>query len=243
MTLPKMILFDYGNTLACEPDYNRVNAEKALLSKAVKNRDNLSAEEVVAFSGELHRKVTVKAREIGHEIHFQIFHRLLFEMLGIEVPLPPAQIEKIYWDNASAGCIMPDAEKILSFINTRGIRSGVISNISFSGQALKDRLDRLFPENRFEFIIASSEYAIRKPDPMLFRLALKKAGLTAGEVWYCGDSIKNDVYGAASAGIFPVLYKNSMELNYRKTDYDDIPECDCIQITEWRELIDILVGL
>jgi len=40
----------------------------------------------------------------------------------------------------------------------------------------------------------------------LFDIALMRAGLSAQEVWYCGDSFKNDVFGAHGAGIFPVLY-------------------------------------
>jgi len=32
----------------------------------------------------------------------------------------------------------------------------------------------------------------RKPNPMLFELALKKAGLNAGDVWFCGNNIKEE---------------------------------------------------
>ena len=43
---------------------------------------------------------------------------------------------------------------------------------------------------------------------MIFELALRKADLAADKIWYCGDSIKADVYGAHNAGIFPVHYDN-----------------------------------
>ena len=46
--------------------------------------------------------------------------------------------------------------------------------------------------NKFESIIASSDYMFRKPNPMLFELALKKAGLNAGDVWFCGNNIKEE---------------------------------------------------
>lgn len=47
----------------------------------------------------------------------------------------------------------------------------------------------------------------RKPEPLLFELALKKADLQPRQVWYCGNSIRADVFGAQNAGIFPVFYE------------------------------------
>ena len=45
----------------------------------------------------------------------------------------------------------------------------------------------------------SCEYVFRKPNPLLFELALKKAGLPASDVWFCGDNmtarIDEDVLG------------------------------------------------
>ena len=64
---------------------------------------------------------------------------------------------------------------------------------------MKERFDRLLPNNHFEFIISSSDYMIRKPDKRLFEIALLKSGLTADKVWYCGDSIYCDVNGAHNA--------------------------------------------
>lgn len=94
--------------------------------------------------------------------------------------------ETVFWDAASAGEAMPGAAEMLACIKAKGIRSAVVSNILWSGEALRKRLDRLLPGNSFEFILASSDYMLRKPQPMLFELALRKAGLTAGEVWFCG---------------------------------------------------------
>lgn len=102
-----------------------------------------------------------------------------------------------------------NADKMLDYINDRDIRSGVISNIGWSGSALTERINRLLPKNKFEFIIASSDYMFRKPSPMIFELALKKAGLNASDVWFCGDNIKADIEGSAGVGIFPVWYEKN----------------------------------
>jgi len=46
MKMPKMILFDYGDTLLLEPDYNSLRGTKALMRYMIKNPLNLSAIEV-----------------------------------------------------------------------------------------------------------------------------------------------------------------------------------------------------
>ena len=86
--------------------------------------------------------------------------------------------------------------ELLDYLNGEGIRTAVVSNFSFCAQTLKDRLDRLLPQNRFEFIIASSEYIFKKPHPRIFQLALTKARLAPGEAWHCGDSARCDAEGA-----------------------------------------------
>jgi len=40
---------------------------------------------------------------------------------------------------------------------------------------------------------------------------LKKAGLNAGDAWFCGDNIKADVEGSAAVGIFPVWYEGETQ--------------------------------
>jgi putative hydrolase of the HAD superfamily len=133
---------------------------------------------------------------------------------------------------------MPNIDKLINYINKKGIRSAVISNISFSGEALKSRINSLIPDNRFEFIIASSEYVFRKPDSMIFDLALRKAHLSADEVWFCGDNSRVDIEGASSAGIFPVWFRSSLECFYVRDN--NTPSCEHICISDWLELIEIL---
>ncbi|NVM38132.1 MAG: HAD family hydrolase [Candidatus Lokiarchaeota archaeon] len=59
----------------------------------------------------------------------------------------------------------------------------------------------------FEFIAISGEIHIRKPDPEIFNISLKKIGLIADEVVFIGDS-KEDIEGATNAGIKPILIQH-----------------------------------
>lgn len=179
----------------------------------------------------------------GVEIHEWQFMRLVYEYLGITFSVSYKELEEIEWNAASEGAVMPHTEQMLEFLRVNDIRTAVISNICWSGEALTNRINRLLPDNRFEFIIASSEYAIRKPDKMLFEIALRKAGLQADQVWYCGDSIQNDVIGAHGAGIYPMLYEGSApdEVNSPLHQSGEMElDFDYLHIHDWYEMIEIL---
>lgn len=240
MTLPKMIIFDYGYTLIHEQRFDSERGTETLLKHAVHNKNNMCAKEVSDFSNRLFDDISGRSRINGLDIHNHMFQKLLYEYLEINFNLTPTELEKVFWDNAAPGTVMPDADKMIEYINAKGIRSGVISNIGFSGEALTERINRLLPVNRFEFIIASSEYIFRKPNPILFELALKKAGLNPGDVWFCGDSTAADVQGASAAGIFPVWYESKLECYYRDKTENAAPSCGHLHIREWTEFIDLL---
>jgi HAD superfamily hydrolase (TIGR01509 family) len=66
-------------------------------------------------------------------------------------------------------------------------------------------------ERYFSAVIVSEEAGIKKPDPGIFKLALEKTGLKPEEVIFVGDSVADDIAGAISAGITPVLIKRNIQ--------------------------------
>jgi len=242
MKKPKMILFDYGHTLCHEAGFDGIRATEAIMKHAVRNGSNMSVKEISAFEDNVFNNVTNKIRDADIEVHNLISNRFMYEYLQIEFSLPPDEVETLYLDNASTGQAMPNVEKVLDYLGNNGIRSGVISNISFSGATLAKRINRILPGNSFEFIIASSEYMYRKPNKMIFELALRKAGLGADEVWFCGDSVTYDVAGARGAGIFPVWFHSHIERDYGDKSLDVRPEYEHLYIRDWLELIEALEG-
>ncbi len=240
MKPPKMILFDYGQTLLYEPDFDLLRGEKELFKYVVENPRQITAEQSHEFAETLFNEYGT-CRKQGFEMHEWQMLRYQYEYLDIKLSISYPEAERILWDNTSSGAKMPGVEELLDFLYKKGIRSGVISNIGWSGAALTERINRLLPKNHFEFIIASSEYGFRKPSPRLFELALRKAGLNADEVWYCGDSIRADIIGANSAGIYPVLYENlTIESPWQGQNDGIEVDFDYLHIHEWSELITIL---
>lgn len=158
-----------------------------------------------------------------------MFTAYLYESLGIQLSLTPEQIDKVFWDNAAPGVPTNGMEAFLEYLNQSGIRTGVISNITFAGKIVESRINETIPANHFEFVIATSEYMFRKPNRRIFDLALEKADLEAEEVWYIGDDYECDVVGARNAGIFPVWYLGAVDMPYEEKE-------DVMKIRAWEEL-------
>lgn len=240
INMPKMILFDYGNTLLYEPEFDLMRGAREVFKHVVKNPDNITVEQMQEFDNQLFAKYN-DCRAEGFEIHEWQGLRFVYEYHNLELDISIEEAERIMWENSSKGACMPYVKEMLSCLKEQGIRTGVISNIAWSGKSLASRINRLLPENAFEFIIASSEYGLRKPNALLFELALKKANLSAEEVWYCGDNIRADVLGAHSVGIFPVHYEDlSVESVYRIDNSGIEVEFPYLHICDWRELVQIL---
>lgn len=51
-------------------------------------------------------------------------------------------------------------------------------------------MNKIFPENQFEFVIASSDYGVMKPNRYIFQAGIVKSGLEAKDIWYVGDKVE-----------------------------------------------------
>ena len=230
-----MILFDYGGTILREPDVDFLRGARAVFAHVVSNPNGLTPEDLSQFETRLYRSWE-PARRMDYEPGELQLLRFKYEYNGIELDVSLAEAENILWDNTSpltGNSRTPYILETLSYLRRAGIRSGVISNIGWSAAALRRRIALLLPDNDFEFIIASCSYGIRKPDRRLFDMALRKARLSAEQVWFCGDTFETDVVGAASAGILPILYGN--QDHARSAD-----DPAYLAISDWRQLIGLI---
>jgi len=239
MKHPKMIMFDYGQTLIEEGAFNGEEGARAVLKHAIRNPYQVSARNLQDYAKTLNRDIGRFDPDVKKspfiEVHNHMFQNYLYQYYDLEFDLPPEEIEKIFWDNAAVKKPTKNIEYFLQKLREHDIRTAVISNISFSQKALENRLRNQLPEHDFEFILATSEYVFRKPHRRIFELALRKAKLDAKDVWYCGDNAYFDVEGAASSGIYPVWYRGAMEFHNKLT-----PTVDCLTIEDWIELVEQL---
>lgn len=242
MKKPEMIIFDYGRTLLYLPGFNTSNGNKAIYPYISKNPRHISFEEYDRTMIDLFAKIKAERGSVL-EIHEHNFLKLALEYMDISLSVSLEEAEMILMNGISQGGVMPYADRMLDYLNSEGIRTGVISNNCFSGNALKKRFDSLLPGNKFEFVLASSDYIFKKPHSIMFEIALQKAGLPADKVWYCGDSIEDDVYGAKNVGMFPVLYEGGIkdETNPFAHQNDGLEmDFEYLHIHDWRKLVDVL---
>jgi putative hydrolase of the HAD superfamily len=230
-----MIIFDYGQTLLDEVQINLYRGTEAVLESAISNPLDLSVKEVYKVSNELYAE-TVKRKDMSTlEVHNHHFQNYLYEYLGIRFDKTPNEIERIFVNAALTSVPTKDIELLLKHLDESGIRTGVISNITFSGNLLSEIIYSCITSHKFEFIVASSEYIFRKPEKRIFELALRKANLLPSEVWYCGDNPICDVEGALTSGIFPIWYRGASQIEIANK-----PSGEYLEILEWKELINYI---
>ena len=120
-----------------------------------------------------------------------------------------------------------DSLPALQALKEKNLRMGVISNIS---EQIDAYIDKAGFADYFAYKITSFEAGCDKPQPQIFQLALKRAGVTAAETLFVGDQYELDVLGARSAGITPILI-----------DRDGAGAAyDCIVIKDLSQVVDYL---
>ena len=115
--------------------------------------------------------------------------------------------------------ILPGTEKALATIQAMGFPMHVIGN---ADGLLEQRLSKANLRNYFGVVIDSHIVQIEKPNPRIFKIALKATNFKPHEALYVGDVYEVDIVGARSAGMQAVLVDPF-------SDYEDI---DCERIPD-----------
>jgi putative hydrolase of the HAD superfamily len=110
-----------------------------------------------------------------------------------------AFFEGVYSHFAEAGVweLYPEASDVLEELHGR-FQLAVISN--FDGR-LRVILEHLAVSKFFSHVFLSSELGADKPDPEIYRRALRLSGARPNETLHVGDDPVRDWEGAASAGL------------------------------------------
>lgn len=123
--------------------------------------------------------------------------------------LPWDRLEELAWlwyePLSLQATVEPSLPEILGRFAEEGIKLGVISNTFIPGAVLDRHLQQ---EGLLAFLptrVYSCDVRYRKPQPEIFRHALKRLGLTAAETMFVGDSPRADIYGARKLGMVAVL--------------------------------------
>lgn len=61
--------------------------------------------------------------------------------MGIELSIGPSEVDRLFWDAASPGQPTDGIEVFLEYLKEKGIRTGVISNITYDSDVVKERIN------------------------------------------------------------------------------------------------------
>jgi FMN phosphatase YigB (HAD superfamily) len=190
------VLFDLDDTLC---DY--AGARAARLRVAFSLGLNLSEDQ---DQNDLDRMI---AESIKMHPHGADHFAELFRRHGCRDPECASRAAEWYRSNRFHGlALFPEAARALraarrcgagdsSTVRTTGIVTNGPADVQRAKVALLGVLDHV------DFVVISGELGIAKPDPEIFREALRRAGVPADEAVYVGDSPEFDMAGARRAGI------------------------------------------
>lgn len=206
MAKPKMIIFDAGRTLLDYASIDTLKGVQAFMPYIISNPLNLTAEEINQRTNEVFELFEASRKQL-FEVPECTILSLVYDLLQLRFSIGIKEVEQIIWNSDSVKVPTLHAKETLDELNHMGIKTAVISNLDFSGDLLRGTLNELFPNNQFQFVIASSDYGIRKPNRYIFDAGIAKSGFDVKDIWYVGDKIPVDIEGSRKAGMVPVLYK------------------------------------
>lgn len=93
---------------------------------------------------------------------------------------------------------LPGVQSLLSFLKRRGIKLGLLSNLS---SAHKEPLTRFGLAELFDAMVFSCDEGITKPAADIYGRLLARLGVEASSTLFVGDSAPNDVEAPAALGM------------------------------------------
>jgi putative hydrolase of the HAD superfamily len=135
----------------------------------------------------------------------RVFWTYLYERLLAELGLPDDGLSRSLFDVFSSSAsykLFDDVLPVMDELRSSGYRLGLISNFE---RWLEEMLVELEVGHLFETTVISGVVGIEKPDPEIYRIAAKRAGIAPGNAAHVGDSYANDVRPAEEIGMKTVM--------------------------------------
>ncbi len=150
----------------------------------------------------------------------------------------PLGVELTYQYRQSMGLrvVVDRGKEVVEQLFARRYTLGIISNV-ITSREIPDWMDADGFTPYFKSVALSSVLGIRKPDPEIYHIAARQAGVAPERCAYVGDNLKRDVTGTRAAGFGMVIIMISpQELARQEVNAENCP--DAI-IHEFVELLDL----
>jgi HAD superfamily hydrolase (TIGR01662 family) len=204
LTQPRGLLLDYGGTLVEEVDFDPRAGNELLLTRAAYRPEHVSLEQVLERATKVSTEVTACREQFHLETPWPALTRLIYDFFGTRFLEPMPELEMEFWKASVKTRPIPGARVALEEFHQCGVPMAVVSNCSFGQNVIRYELAKHGLADWLAFIIVSAEYAIRKPNPLLFETAAAKLGVKPKDIWFVGDQLDTDIAGARAAGMTTV---------------------------------------
>jgi HAD superfamily hydrolase (TIGR01509 family) len=206
------VLFDVGGTLVDERDFGSWTelARRVYLS--------LDPDVLAHAYAEVQRQFDAVPPDGGQEeAVVEFWRRVLSSAAGRELDRRVGREFLTLVREEERPCrLFSDVRRCLETLKRQRRRLAVISN-STSEASLRRLLDRVRILSYFDPILSSGTEGVRKPDPEIFRRAIRRLGVGPAATLYVGDLPNTDARAAAAAGL------HSVWLNREGTGYGNEP--------------------
>lgn len=205
MRRPLGIIFDLGDTVLHLESVDALEGNRCMLEFDDFN-PGVTAEDAMAVVNEIFPWIE-RARDASMlEVTASSVNRLIYETLGVTFRIDYDELERVFWNGALTFKPVEGIFELLDALDSRGIKTGILSNSINRGIVLEDELAKHDLAQRFSFVMSSADYGIRKPHEYIFRVAIKEMELVPSDIWFVSDKIEYDISGALDAGLYPVWY-------------------------------------
>ncbi len=150
-----------------------------------------------------------------------VFRRLL---ISLDAGTDVGRMGKLFRElSMTTIYLRPYVEPLFERLHRSGVRVAIVSNT----EALLTRfeLDRFPILQTADAIVLSSDVGVRKPDAVIFQLAVNRIGATPGSTVFVGNDWAADVLGARRAGIRAIYLNEKVTVGVQmRTDMNGVYE-------------------
>jgi len=209
----RVVLFDYGHTLV---DFRRVPEALVRAYEDIRALLERHVSHELPRAEELAHQVTGAMDVLVHESYVQgrlqeldVIQLLEDAFAGIGIELGPDLAQELVVIDHRAfteSITVPDGTlEVLQALADRGLRMGLVSNITLLPDLLRADLAALGLARFLSAMAFSSEVGWRKPDRRIFQWVLDRLGASPAEAVFVGDRLRDDIAGARAVGMRTVL--------------------------------------
>jgi putative hydrolase of the HAD superfamily len=229
MDVPRGLLFDYGGTLVEEVSVDLRAGNEWLLAHAAERPPHVTLEHVLERADRVAMEAAALRDQAYLETSWSALFRLIHDFLGVRFDVPMPDLEMGFWKASVQARPMPGACEALREFQRSRRPMAVVSNTTFSEAVIRYELGKHGLAEHLAFVMASSDYTVRKPHLLLFETAAARLGVQPRDIWFMGDRLDTDVAGAKAAGMTAVWFNPHGE--------EDLSRAADLTVADWSAFV------